>query len=100
MCAPFPYLGNGWTDGAEIWFMVRNQLAWHLKKVNGSTGARAHVRIPLPYLKNGWTNSAETWCVVRGPLAMLFTKNEEYPHERTVTVHTLSTSVRSQSFIA
>ena len=22
MCPPFPYLGNGWMDCAEIWFVV------------------------------------------------------------------------------
>ena len=25
--SPFPYLGNGWADCAEIWYVVRNHLA-------------------------------------------------------------------------
>ena len=41
---PFSYLGNGWTDCAEIWFAVRHPLAWCFTKVYGvgGIGARAH----------------------------------------------------------
>ena len=48
-CAPFPYLGNGWTDCAEMWFVVRDPLVWRFIKVNGGTGAGAHVRTHFPY---------------------------------------------------
>ena len=66
MCArahPFSYPGNGWTDCAEIWFVVRHQLAWRFTKIGG-TGARAHVRAPCPYLGNSWTDCNEAWRVV------------------------------------
>ena len=57
-----------WADCAEIWLVVRHQLAGHLTNVNGGTGARIHMRTPFPYLGNGWADCADTWCVVRGPL--------------------------------
>ena len=38
----FMYLGNGWTDCAEIWFVVRDQLAWHFTKVD--CGVHVHIR--------------------------------------------------------
>ena len=25
-CSPFAYLGNGWTDCAEIWYVAKDQL--------------------------------------------------------------------------
>ena len=39
---PFLYLGNGWTDCAEIWCVARDPLAKLFAKVNG--GAHLHVR--------------------------------------------------------
>ena len=30
VCAPFPYLGNGWTGCTEIWYVFRDQLARQL----------------------------------------------------------------------
>ena len=44
------YLGSGWMDCAEIWFIVRDPLAWRYTKGNGVTRARVHVRTPFPYL--------------------------------------------------
>ena len=48
-CALFPYLGNGWTDCAEIWCVVRNPLARLFAKVNG--GAQLHVRTCSPLFR-------------------------------------------------
>ena len=33
---PFPYLGNGWTDFAEVWYVVRGQLAMQLTQESNS----------------------------------------------------------------
>ena len=41
-CAHFPYLGNGWTNCAEIWCVVRDTLASRFAKVKG--GVNLHVR--------------------------------------------------------
>ena len=41
-CAPFPYLGNGWTDCAEICYVLRDTLAKRFTKVDGT---RAHVQL-------------------------------------------------------
>ena len=38
----FSYLGNGWTDCAEIWYVVRDQLTKRLTEVEG--GVQVHVR--------------------------------------------------------
>ena len=46
---PFPYLGNGWTDCAEIWCVVRDPLARLFAKVNG--GAQLHVRTCAPLFR-------------------------------------------------
>ena len=43
---PFPHLGNGWTDCAEIWFVVKDPLAWRFTEVNG--GEQVHVLTCLP----------------------------------------------------
>ena len=39
---PFPYLGNDWTDCAEIWCEVRDLLAKHFAQVK--SGVHLHVR--------------------------------------------------------
>ena len=46
---PFPYLGNGWTDCAEIWVVVRDSLAWRFTKVNA--GVEVHVRTCAPLFR-------------------------------------------------
>ena len=61
---PFPYLGNGWTDCAEIWYVVRDQLARLLtQNKGGDTSARAHLRTcrcaRFPYLGSCLTDCAE-----------------------------------------
>ena len=89
-CAPpFPYLGNGWTDFAEIWFGVRDPLAWRLTKVNGGV-QDPHVRTCAPlFLISGTAGHiALKLVVVRRPLTMRFTQNEGYLHDRTCNVHT------------
>ena len=43
---PFPHLGSGWTDCAEIWRVVRDPEARLFAKVNG--GAQLHVRACAP----------------------------------------------------
>ena len=40
--APFPYLGNGWTDCAEMWYVVRYLLARRFTEVDD--GIQLHVR--------------------------------------------------------
>ena len=75
MRIPFSYLGNGWTDSADIRYVVRNPLAKHFTKVDVRyvhvqlyrevTAAREHVRIASPYLGNGPTDCTEIWCVAR-----------------------------------
>ena len=42
---PFPCLGNDWTDCAEIWFVIRDPLAWRFAKING--GVQVHVQTPF-----------------------------------------------------
>ena len=76
---PFPYLVNGWTDCAEIWYVVRGPLARRLTKIYG--GAHLHLRTcaradvpPFPHLGNGWTDCAKIWYVVGGPLTKRFPK--------------------------
>ena len=39
---PLPYLGNGWTDCAEILYVVRDQFARQLTQISG--GVHLHVR--------------------------------------------------------
>ena len=74
-CTPFSDLVKGWTDYAEIWYMVRDPPGRLFAKVND--GAQLHVRtctraavLPFPCLGNGWTDCAEIWYAVRDPLAM------------------------------
>ena len=43
--SPFPYLGNGRTDCAEIWYVVTDPLARLFAQVNG--GAQLYVRTPF-----------------------------------------------------
>ena len=74
---PFPYLGNGWTDCAEIWCVARDPLARLFAKVHG--GAQLHVSTCAPLFRiseTAGTDCAEIWYVVRGPLAKRFTKND------------------------
>ena len=44
--APFPYLGNSWTDCAEIWYVVRDPLAKRFTEVDD--GIQLHVRACAP----------------------------------------------------
>ena len=46
---PFLYIGNGWTDCAEIWFVARDPLALRFTKVNG--GVQVHVRTYAPLFR-------------------------------------------------
>ena len=54
----FPYLGNVWTDCAEMWHVVRDPLARLFMKVKG--GEQLHVRTLFDILK---TNFNEIWYV-------------------------------------
>ena len=47
-----PYLVNGRTDCAEIWYVVGDQLASHFTEVDD--GVQLHVRTPFPYFGNGY----------------------------------------------
>ena len=48
------YIGNGWTDRADIWHVASGQLVMWLPHVHGGvTIARAHVHTPVLYLWNG-----------------------------------------------
>ena len=51
---PFPYLGDGLTDCAEIWYAVRDLLDKHFKRVplakrftEVDGGVHVHARTPL-----------------------------------------------------
>ena len=52
-------LGSGWIDCAELWCVVRGQLAIRFTQVRG--GVRAHVPTTFPYLWKGRTNCTEIW---------------------------------------
>ena len=61
------YLGNDWTDCAEIWRVVRGLLARHLIQARGWV----HLRFCMcartylfSYFGNGWTDCAEIWYVI------------------------------------
>ena len=50
------------ADCAEIWCVVRGQLARRFTQVRGDgTSARVHVRTRFPYLWNGLVDYAEIW---------------------------------------
>ena len=42
VCTPFPYLGNDWTDCAEIWYVVTDELARQYTQTKD--GVHLHVR--------------------------------------------------------
>ena len=89
-CAPlFSYLGNGWTDCAEICYVVRDPLAKRFTKADVryvrtcSCARRVQLHppgIPSPYLGNGWTDCTEIWCVASGPVTMEFYTGWEILH--------------------
>ena len=71
MYSSVSYLGNGWTDCAEISCAVRRKLAKRFTQVcYGGTPARANVHTRFPYLGNGWADCTEAqgwwemgkWC--------------------------------------
>ena len=74
--SPFPDLENGWTDCAEIWYVVRDPLARLFAKVNG--GAQLHCTHALahPFFvsRKRLDGLPEIWYVVRDPLGKRFTK--------------------------
>ena len=72
---PFPYLGNGWSDCAEIRFVVRDPFAWRISKFNERI--HVHVRTCTPLLRISGTAGRIALKLggVRGPLAMRFTQN-------------------------
>ena len=47
--APFPHLGNGWTDCAEIWCVVSDPLAMRFTVLRG--GVHLHVRTCVPFFR-------------------------------------------------
>ena len=44
---PFPYLRNGWTDWAQIGYVVRDPLAWRFTKVSGEVQVHVMTCAPL-----------------------------------------------------
>ena len=46
---PFPYLGNSWTASAEIWYVVRGQLARQFTK--NMDGVHPHVCTCVPLFR-------------------------------------------------
>ena len=63
---PFSYLGDGWTDCAELWYIVRDQLAWRFTQTKGGMHLYVRMRVrSFPCLGNGWTHCAEIWYLVR-----------------------------------
>ena len=62
-CADVPsvsYLGNGYTDCAEIGGVFRDQSAMRFTQVRGRVYLYVRMCMPLPYLENGWTDCAES----------------------------------------
>ena len=60
----FLYLGNGWTDCAEIWYVVRDQLARQLTQTKDGIHLHVHTcaRADVPrfsYLGSCLTDCAE-----------------------------------------
>ena len=47
MRAPFPYLGNSWADCAEIWCVVRDQLARQFTQTQGRVHLHVRTCVPL-----------------------------------------------------
>ena len=47
MRAPFPYLGSGRTDRAEIWYAVGDQLARQFTQAKGEIYLHVHTCVPL-----------------------------------------------------
>ena len=75
-CAPFLYPGNGWTDCAEIWYVVRDLLDKRFAGVNGGIYVHMCTCAPLfPYLRNGWMDGGENCCAIRELLAIHFAKD-------------------------
>ena len=46
---PCPYLVNGWTDCAEIWYVARDPPARRFTEVDG--GVQPHVRTSTPLFR-------------------------------------------------
>ena len=82
---PLLYLGNGWMDCPETWFVVRHQLPKRFAQVKSGVHLRVRTCVPFSYLGNGWTVCAEIWCVVRDPLVMHLTQTNGGVH---LHVHT------------
>ena len=57
-----PQFGNGWTDCAEIWYVVRKPLARHLTEVDD--GVQLHLRTCAPLFRVSGT--AEIWSLIFG----------------------------------
>ena len=89
-CAPFPYLGNDWTDCAEFSYVVGNLLARRFTEVDD--GVQLHVRTLFPCLGNSWTDCAEIWCVVMGPASMRFIGIMSGAHSTCARAHHFSIS--------
>ena len=68
----------GCADCAEIWSVVRDQLAMHFTLLRGRV--HLHVRTPFPYLGNGWPDCAEIWYAVRDQLARQFIHTRDGVH--------------------
>ena len=82
---PPSYLGNGWMDCPEIWFVDRHKLPKRFAQVKSGVHLRVRTCVPFSYLGNGWTVCAEIWCVVRKQLDMRFTQTNGGVH---LHVHT------------
>ena len=76
---PFSVSRNGWTNYAEIWYVVGDPLPrFFLQTLGVDIAERAHLRTPFLHLENGWArrwvDCAENWYVVRDPFARRFTE--------------------------
>ena len=69
------YLGNGWTDCADIWCVVRDPLALRFTLLRGEV--HLHVRTAFPYLRNGWTDCDEICYAVVDQLAGQLTQTKD-----------------------
>ena len=88
MRIPFSYLGNGWKYCAKIRFVVRDPLVWRFIKVNGGTGAGAHVRTHFPYSGTAGRIALQLGVWLGGHQLCIFQRMEDIRTSTRATVNT------------
>ena len=86
---PFRYLGNDWTHCAEIWYVVRDQLAWQFTQAQGRV--HLHVRTCMSLFRISGTagNCVEICYLGRGAHCVVYKSwmGYQYLHVRNAGVH-------------